>query len=206
MALIGGIIIQVIMNRLDLDYLIDRAYQERIAGVAIDVVVASAIASINLTVLSDNIAIFLSLAIAGIIWNIMAFVYIAPRIIPVNWFERGLGDLGQSMGVTATGILLIRMVDPRNKTAAFESFAYKQLFFEPIVGGGLFTAAAPLLISQFGSTSILLLTTGLLLFWLVFGIINCQQAKQKLNNVSSIDIKLNGLETGNRESGIGNRD
>ncbi len=177
MALIGGIVLQIIMNRLGLDYLIDRALQERIAGVAIDVVVATAIAVINLTVLSNNIGVFLSLAIAGIIWNIVAFIYLAPRIIPVNWFERGLGDMGQSMGVTATGILLIRMVDPDNKTAAFESFAYKQLFFEPIVGGGLFTAAAPVLISQFGSTSVLLLTTGLLLFWLIFGTINCQQVK-----------------------------
>ena len=179
MALIGGIIIQIIMNRFELDYLIDRQIQERIAGVAIDIVVATAIAAINLTVLSNNIGVLLSLAIAGIIWNILAFVYLAPRIIPIDWFERGLGDMGQSMGVTATGILLIRMVDPENKTAAFESFAYKQLFFEPIVGGGLFTAAAPVLISQFGSTSVLILTTGLLFFWLIFGIINCQQAKQQ---------------------------
>ncbi len=54
------------------------------------------------------------------------------------------------------------------------------MFFEPIVGGGLFTAAAPALIVQFGSISILLLTTGLLAFWLIFGMINCQRTKQKL--------------------------
>ncbi len=53
------------------------------------------------------------------------------------------------------------MVDPENRTGAFESFAYKQLFFEPIVGGGLFTAAAPALIARFGSISILLLTSEL---------------------------------------------
>lgn len=177
MTLIGGIIIQVIMNRLDLDFLIDRQLQEKIAGMAIDLLIASALASIDLTVLGENIGVFLSLALAGITWNIIAFVYLAPRIIPINWFERGLGDMGQSMGVTATGILLIRMVDPDNKTAAMSSFAYKQLFFEPIVGGGLFTAAAPVLITQFGSISILILTTSLLIFWLIFGVINCQQLK-----------------------------
>ena len=103
---------------------------------------------------------------------------IAPRIIPIHWFARGIGDMGQSMGVTATGILLIRMVDPENKTAAFESFAYKQLFFEPIVGGGLFTAAAPVLIIQFGSASVLVLTSALLIFWLVFGIVNYRKIQQ----------------------------
>ena len=180
MALIGGIIIQLVMKRLDLDCLIIRRLQERIAGVALDIVVVTALASINLTVIGANIGVFLSLAIMGIIWNVLAFIYLAPRIIPVYWFERGIGDMGQSMGVTATGILLIRMVDADNSTGAFESFAYKQLFFEPIVGGGLFTAAAPALIVQFGSVSVLLLTTVLLAFWLIFGMTNCQRTKQKL--------------------------
>ena len=71
-------------------------------------------------------------------------------MLPDFWFERGIGDVGQSMGVTATGILLLRMVDPENRSGGFESFAYKQLFFEPIVGGGLFTAAAPVLVVQLG--------------------------------------------------------
>ena len=180
MALIGGIIIQVVMKRLDLDVLIIRRLQERIAGVALDLLVVTALASINLAVLGANIGVFLTLAIIGIAWNVIAFVYLAPRILPVYWFERGIGDMGQSMGVTATGILLIRMVDADNRTGAFESFAYKQLFFEPIVGGGLFTAAAPTLINEFGSVSVLLLTAGLLIFWLVFGIINCKRTLKKL--------------------------
>lgn len=180
MTLIGGIIIQLIMKRFGLECLIERRLQERIAGVALDVVVITALASINLTVLGANLGVFLILSIAGILWNVLAFIYLAPRILPVYWFERGIGDMGQSMGVTATGILLIRMVDAENRTGAFESFAYKQLFFEPIVGGGLFTAAAPALIVQFGSGSILLLTTGLLIFWLVFGLINCQKTKKQM--------------------------
>lgn len=181
MALIGGIIIQVVMKRLDLEVLIIRRLQERIAGVALDILVVTALASINLAVLGANIGVFLTLSIVGITWNVLAFICLAPRILPQYWFERGIGDMGQSMGVTATGILLIRMVDPQNDTGAFESFAYKQLFFEPIVGGGLFTAAAPALIVRFGSVAILFLTTGLLIFWLAFGIINCKRTLK--NNI-----------------------
>ncbi|MEM8674892.1 MAG: sodium/glutamate symporter [Cyanobacteria bacterium P01_G01_bin.67] len=180
MALIGGIIIQVIMNRLELDVLIIRRLQERIAGVALDLLVVTALASINLAVLGANIGVFLTLAIVGITWNVLAFMYLAPHILPLYWFERGIGDMGQSMGVTATGILLIRMVDSQNRTGAFESFAYKQLFFEPIVGGGLFTATAPALIDRFGSVAILFLTAGLLVFWLIFGLINCKRTIKKM--------------------------
>ena len=180
MALIGGIVIQVVMKRLDLDVLVIRRLQERIAGVALDLLVVTALASINLAVLGANIGVFLILSIVGITWNVLAFVYLAPRILPVCWFERGIGDMGQSMGVTATGILLIRMVDADNRTGAFESFAYKQLLFEPIVGGGLFTATAPALINRFGSVSILLLTAALLAFWLIFGFVNCQKTLKKM--------------------------
>ena len=182
MALVGGIIIQVVMKRFDLDVLIIRRLQESIAGVALDILVVTALATINLAVLGANIGVFLTLSIVGILWNVLAFIYLAPRILPVYWFERGIGDMGQSMGVTATGILLIRMVDSENRTGAFESFGYKQLFFEPIVGGGLFTAAAPALIAQFGSLAILLLTTGLLAFWLIFGIVNCNRTKKQIES------------------------
>jgi ESS family glutamate:Na+ symporter len=180
MTLIGGIVIQLVMKRLDLDSLINRRLQERIAGVSLDIVVVTALASIKLAVLGTNLIPFLLLSVTGITWNILFFVYLGPKILPIYWFERGIGDMGQSMGVTATGILLIRMVDPDNHTGAFESFAYKQLFFEPIVGGGLFTAAAPTLIQQFGSVSILLLTGGLLTFWLIFGLYNCKAIKAQM--------------------------
>ena len=46
------------------------------------------------------------------------------------------------MGVTATGLMLLRTVDPDHKTVATEAFGYKQLLHEPIMGGGLWTSLA----------------------------------------------------------------
>lgn len=171
MALVGGILLQLFMERRGLGPLIIEPLMKNIAGVALDVVVVAALASISLSVLGSNLAPFLILSVVGITWNVLAFLYLAPRLIPNHWFERGIGDMGQSMGVTATGILLLRMVDPDNRSGAFESFAYKQLFFEPIVGGGLFTAAAPALLAKLGSLTVLLITGGLLVFWLLMGFV-----------------------------------
>ena len=171
MALVGGIIVQLILTRLDLDVLIMRSLMNNLAGLSLDIVIVSALASISLQVLGGNLGVFVILSVVGIAWNVFAFVVLAPRLIPTYWFERGIGDMGQSMGVTATGILLLRMVDPKNNSDAFESFAYKQLFFEPIVGGGLFTAAAPILIYKFGAVTMLIVTSLLLAFFLITGFV-----------------------------------
>ncbi|MBE9061281.1 sodium/glutamate symporter [cf. Phormidesmis sp. LEGE 11477] len=175
MALIGGILVQLIMVRLDIDALVIPRLTKNIAGTALDVVVVTALASISLQVIGGNLGIFLILSVAGITWNIVFFLWFAPRLFPDYWFEKAIGDLGQSMGVTATGILLMRMVDPENRSGAFESFAYKQLFFEPIVGGGLFTAASPALISSLGLITTLLITAGLLVFWIGAGFVLMRQ-------------------------------
>ncbi|MGB3614290.1 MAG: sodium/glutamate symporter, partial [Elainellaceae cyanobacterium] len=180
MALVGGIIVQVLLERLDKQYLISRQLMVRIGGVALDATIVAALASISLAIIARNFGAFAVLAIAGIAWNVLFFMYVAPRMIPTHWFERGIGDMGQSMGVTATGILLMRMVDPDDRTGAFESFGYKQLFFEPIVGGGLFTGAAPILINRFGPFAILLLTGGLLAFWLIFGFWNYKKISRAM--------------------------
>jgi glutamate:Na+ symporter, ESS family len=179
LALIGGIITQSILNRLGLGTLVIRSMVQNIAGVALDVVIIAAIASISLRVIGSNLGVFLVLSVVGILWNVLIFLWWAPRIFPSYWFEKGIGDMGQSMGVTATGILLLRMVDPDNHTGAFEGFAYKQLFFEPIVGGGLFTAAAPALVNRLGLGPVLALTGGLLIFWLLMGYVLIRQQRQR---------------------------
>lgn len=178
MALVGGIVVQLCLERLGLGPLVIQPLMKNIAGLALDVVVVTALASISLRVIGSNLGVFIILSLLGIAWNVLFFLYYAPRIFPNHWFEKGIGDMGQSMGVTATGILLMRMVDPDNRTGAFESFAYKQLFFEPIVGGGLFTAASPALIQRFGLGGTLLITAGLMVFWLAMGWLLMKQQRQ----------------------------
>ena len=47
-------------------------------------------------------------------------------------------------------LLLLRTVDPENKTPAAASFACKQLLHEPIMGGGIWTALALTLVFTVG--------------------------------------------------------
>lgn len=142
MALLGGVIVQMGAKAVGADHLIDHQMMLRIQGWALDFLIVAAIATLSLQAVGDNLSIFLILSVAGIAFNVMIFLWLTPRLIGRYWFERGIGDFGQSMGVTATGLILMRVVDPKGKSPAFEAFGYKQLVFEPFFGGGLITALA----------------------------------------------------------------
>jgi ESS family glutamate:Na+ symporter len=98
-------------------------------------------------------------------------------MFPKDWFAKGMGNFGQCMGMTVIGLLLMRIVDPDNRTGAMESFGYKQLLFEPVVGGGLFTAASLPLIYQFGPFPVLIFTSIMTLGWLIFGLVYFRPGK-----------------------------
>jgi len=154
--MIGGIILEKLLDRFDVYKTFDRDLIVRIQGLSLDVLILSAVATLSLVAIGDNLVPFILLALVGIFWNVVVLLYIAPLMIPSYWFERAIGDFGQSMGMTATGILLMEIADPDNKTPAMAGFGYKQLLFKPIVGGGIFTAASVTLIFQFGPYPILI--------------------------------------------------
>ncbi|WP_339181904.1 sodium/glutamate symporter [Oceanobacillus sp. FSL W7-1293] len=167
-AMIGGIIVQILLSRFDYHELVDRDTINTIQGVALDFLIISAMASLNLQVIGANIIPFILLSIVGIAINIFLFLYLGPKMIPSYWFERGIGDFGQSTGVAATGIMLMRIVDPENKSPALNAFGYKQILFEPMVGGGLVTAASVPFIIQFGAIPVLITVILLTIaFWLL---------------------------------------
>lgn len=168
LAMIGGLVVQRVLTRFDKHKLLDRETMERIQGFALDVLIAAAIASLSLVVIANNLVPFLLLGIAGIAWNVALFLWLAPRIIPKYWFERGIGDIGQSMGVTATGLILMKIADPDNKTPAYEAFGYKQMVFEPFFGGGLITGLALPVIYHFGPWPFF----GVMLTLLVLGVLS----------------------------------
>lgn len=171
LAMIGGVILQVFLDKFDRYHLVDREMIQRLQGLALDYLVVAAIATLSLQVIGANIGIFLTLALVGIFWNVFSFIYLARKMIPRNWFERGIGDFGQSMGMTAAGLMLIRIVDSKQDTEALEAFGYKQLLFEPFVGGGLMTALSVPLIYNFGPIPILIFTAIMMVGWLLLGLL-----------------------------------
>ena len=149
LCMIGGLILQNTAERVHLETLIDHGQMQRISGAALDFLVVSAVASIRIDVVTSYWQPLLILALCGTLWNVTMVLFIAPKIFKEAWFERSIAEFGQSMGVTATGLLLLRTVDPESKTVASQAFGYKQLLHEPFMGGGLITSLAlPLVFSS----------------------------------------------------------
>ncbi len=169
LAMIGGVLLQIVLDRTGRARKVDRKLVNRVSGASLDLLIVSALATISLAAIGAQIWPFVLLALAGIAWNLVAFFWLAPRIFDKHWVSYGLANFGQCMGMTVIGLLLIRMTDPENRTGAMHSFGYKQLLFEPIVGGGLFTAASLPLIAQFGPVPVLVLTGVVMMAWMIFG-------------------------------------
>ena len=77
-------------------------------------------------------------------------LYLSRYIINEEWFERSIVEFGNATGVAASGLLLLRLADPEDKTNTLPIFSIKQLFLQPLLSGGLITVIAPLAIRNLG--------------------------------------------------------
>lgn len=155
LAMIGGMLIQAAADRTGAAAYFDRATFQRIMGLALDLLVVAAIASLQLDLFLQNVAPFALLMLAGIAWVVGSFLVLGPRMLREHWFEQAIVVYGTQTGVAAVGLMLLRIVDPHHRTPAAQAFAARSMITSPLLGGGLVTATMPLLLQQFGLVPVL---------------------------------------------------
>ena len=165
LCMIGGVLLQAVVRACGHTLLVDHGQMQRISGAALDYLVLSAVATIKLSVVAANWMPLLALCVAGTLLSVLMVIFLAPRLFHEAWFERAIAEFGQSTGVTATGLLLLRTVDPENHTVAASSFGYKQLLHEAFMGGGLWTAFALTLVYTIGWFYVWLISLAMTLLW-----------------------------------------
>lgn len=170
LAMIGGLVLQLFLRKIHKQHFIQRRTAEIFSAIALDLLIASAIATVSLSAIGHNLPVFIVFGVAGVLWILGCFKFLAPRMFPDHWFERGITDYGQAMGMTATGLLMNRLVDPSNKLKIRESFAYKQLIYEPFLGGGIITATSIIVIFHAGVTLSLIGALIITIIWLTVGL------------------------------------
>ncbi len=167
-AMIGGWLLNILIQRTTLKDLVDRNVLLRIQGFALEILVTSAVASISIPVVFTywkELLIGFVIVMSVTIW---VFLWLSPRIFPNNWFEHGIMRYGAATGVAAIAYLLMRTCDPELKTDAGSMYALSSTFMSPYIGGGLITSAYPFLIVSWGALNTGLIFTGLAVVLIAF--------------------------------------
>ncbi|MCK4625982.1 MAG: sodium:glutamate symporter, partial [Phycisphaerae bacterium] len=167
LCMIGGLVVQIFEDKFDKRKLMDAGLMRRIQNTSLDFLIVAAIATINVKALIPAAVPFAIVMAGGILWNVFCVLVLARFFLPNAWFERSIAEMGQSMGVTATGLLLLRVVDPEYETPAADAFASKQLLHEPFMGGGLWTSSAIPLLALWGGWKVFAITCGAVVIWLI---------------------------------------
>lgn len=164
LCMLGGVSLQWLSKMVKVDLLVDRDQMMRISGAALDYLSLSAVATIELSVVAANWMPLTIMVALGLVWTIWSVLFFSPRLFREAWFERGIAEFGQATGVTATGLLLLRTVDPDNKTIAAASFAGKQLLHEPAMN--VWVALAFALVMTIGWMPVFLISSVMLAIWI----------------------------------------
>jgi ESS family glutamate:Na+ symporter len=165
----GGMVAQVLWSKLG--FQTSRPLIELLSSIALSVLITTAIATMSINAIGNNIGMFIVLAVTGIVWILFGFTVLARHMFKKHWFQNGIVNAAQSMGMTATGLLFLHMVDPNDKTNSAESFGFKQLMFEPFVGGGIVTALSMTAIIAIGLPLFTAISAGICMFWMVLGLL-----------------------------------
>ena len=171
LCMIGGVLLQRFLNSIKIGQLVNKEQMQRLSGASLDFLVVSAVATIQLKVVANNFLPLIVMVIAGTIFCILTVIFVGPKLLKNAWFEKAIAEFGQATGVTATGLMLLRTVDPESKTEAAASFGYKQLIHEPFMGGGLWTAFALTLVFTVGWLPVWIISCVMLIVWSIISAI-----------------------------------
>jgi ESS family glutamate:Na+ symporter len=177
-ALIGGLIVQSIMQRSRLDSYIDKGTVDSISGFALDTLIIASLMAIDLSVVATYALPLTVMIIAGLVFNFWQVKWMGPRILPGAWFEKSVCEFGQSTGSTPQAMLLLRMMDPRLNTGAAEAFALKMFFFSPVMFP-MTMILMPFIVSK-GPALFLLIYVALMAFVLLICRLTCWQKREKV--------------------------
>lgn len=121
---------------------LDRETVNSISGAATDYLIAFGIASIVPAAIADYLVPLIILFVLGTIYCVVFFFFIAPRFFGEHWLERGIFGWGWSTAAVATGIALLKIVDPKLKSGTLNEYGVAYIGFAPFEIG--MTIIAPI--------------------------------------------------------------
>lgn len=151
-AMIFSLILMIILNKVKISgkpvsHFIDKTSNDKLAGIASDMLVAFGIGSMNLKVVATYAVPIAVAGTIGVVITSFWLYFVAKRVYKEYWFERGMFMFGWCTGSTGMGMVLTKIVDPDNRSKAVEAYglqyiilcvieAFLLIVIAPFVAGG----------------------------------------------------------------------
>ncbi len=160
-AALAGLLVKQILKGTKVHYVLDNNTLNRISGLAVDVMVTSAIAAISLVVVTQYWLPIVILASVATLLLFLTVPWFCSRLFADHQFHRMMLIFGVSSGTLSTGLALLRVIDPEFETPVARDYTY--------ASGITFLLVIPLILSI--SFPVRAHVTGnMTYFWLAVGI------------------------------------
>ncbi len=115
-CMLSGVFLNKIMLVSGTHKYTDRATIQRISGFVLEILVCAAVATTPIEVFTTYLAPIMILTVALMASNFVTCLLMGYTMFPKDWFEGGVGCYGTYSGVLATGLMLVRALDPNFET------------------------------------------------------------------------------------------
>lgn len=168
----GCVILTYLMRAFKLDQYIDRRTIGQLNGVALDLVVFGALATLNISILTQNIIPILIITIVVCSITVVGLLFLCKKLCSGEWFEKATFFIGQMTGTNATGFALLRTLDPDSRSLVWEAQGIT-------AGVGLWFDFSYVLIPQFIGRGNMIAAIGFGIALFLIGIILAAVIKKK---------------------------
>ncbi len=131
MAFLVGLAGVGVLHLIKAPHYLDTKLMGSVSGASTDFLVAVGIASIVPAVVATYIVPLIILFVVGLAFCLVLFFYVAPRVFEHGWFERAAFSWGWATASVATGIAVLKIVDPEQKSGTLEEFGMAYVGFAP---------------------------------------------------------------------------
>lgn len=142
MAFVVGLVGRLVLKLTGRQNYLDSSTINSVSGAATDYMIAFGIASIVPAALAGYWQALVVLFVLGTVFCVVWMLWAGPRFFGEKWLERGLFGWGWATAAVATGIALLKMVDPKLKSGTLNEYGVAYVGFAPFEIG--MTILAPI--------------------------------------------------------------
>ncbi|WP_165165026.1 sodium/glutamate symporter [Corynebacterium qintianiae] len=142
MSFVVGLLGRTLLRLAKRPNYLDRDTVSSISGAATDYMIAFGIASIIPAALADYWQALVLMFVLGTVFCVVWMLWAGPLFFGEFWLERGIFGWGWATAAVATGIALLKMVDPKLKSGTLNEYGVAYVGFAPFEIG--MTILAPI--------------------------------------------------------------